>query len=189
LDAETHGVFGSIGPNAATGGATNFGFSTSSSVATVANDASTSLTLAVAPINGFSGPVTFACSGLPANSTCTFSSPTLTVSPSASATETLTISTGGYKASNEAAPFRHFGKGSYTTLAFMPFACVLLLAGRKKFRINAKLMLVLIGAVGAAALAGCSYNNPTTPAGTSAITITATSGSTSHTSTVSLTVQ
>jgi uncharacterized protein (TIGR03118 family) len=191
LDAETHGVFGSISQNAATGGTTNFGFSTSSSVATVANNASTSLTLAVDPINGFSGPVTFTCSGLPANSTCTFSSPTLNVTPSASATETLTISTGGYKASNEAAPVHPFGSGSYTALAFMPFACVLLFAGRKKLRINPKLMLVLIGAaVGAATLAGCgSSTNTTTPAGTSAITVTATSGTISHTSTVNLTVQ
>jgi uncharacterized protein (TIGR03118 family) len=189
LDAETHGVFGSIGPNAATGGATNFGFSTSSPVATVANDASTSLTLAVAPINGFSGPVTFTCSGLPANSTCTFSSPTLNVTSSASATETLTISTGGYKASNEPAPFRHFGNGSYTALALMPFACVLLFAGPKRFRMSPKLMLVLIGAVGTVTLAGCSYTNTTTPAGTTAVTVTATSGAVSHTSTVNLTVQ
>jgi uncharacterized protein (TIGR03118 family) len=189
LDAETHGVFGSISQNAATGGTTNFGFSASSSVATVSNGASTSLTLAVAPINGFSGPVTFTCSGLPANSTCTFSSPTLTVTPSASATETLTISTGGYKASNEAVPFLHPGNGSYTALAFMPFACILLFAGRKKLRINPKLMLVLIGTVSAATLAGCSYTNTTTPAGTTAITVTATSGATSHTSTVNLTVQ
>jgi uncharacterized protein (TIGR03118 family) len=189
LDAETHGVFGSISQNAATGGTANFGFSTSSSVATVASDASTSLTLAVAPINGFSGPVTFTCSGLPANSTCTFSSPTLTVTPSASATETLTLSTGGYKASNESAPFEHFGRGSSTALAFMPFACLLLFATRKKIRMSPKLMLVLIGTVGAATLAGCSYTNTTTPAGTSAITVTATSGTVSHTSTVNLTVQ
>jgi uncharacterized protein (TIGR03118 family) len=190
LDAETHGVFGAISQNAATGGTTNFGFSTSSSVATVASNASTSLTLAVSPINGFSGPVTFACSGLPANSTCTFSSPTLTVTPNASATETLTISTGGYEASNEATPFEHFGRGSYATFAFMPFACVLLFATRKKLRINPKLMLILIGAVGAATLVGCgSYTNTTTPAGTSAITVTATSGATSHMSTVNLTVQ
>jgi uncharacterized protein (TIGR03118 family) len=189
LDAETHGVFGSISPIAATGGTTNFGFSTSSSVATVANDASTSLTLAVAPINGFSGSVTFACSGLPANSTCTFSSPTLTVTPNTSATETLTIATGGFGASNQAAPLINFGRGSYTALAFMPFACLLFFAGRRKFRISPKLMLVLIGTMGAATLAGCSYTSPTTPAGTTAITVTATSGAVSHTSTVKLTVQ
>lgn len=191
LDAETHGVFGAISQNAATGGTTNFGFSTSSSVATVANNSGASLTLAVAPINGFSGPVTFACSGLPANSTCTFSSPTLTVTPNASATETLTISTGGYKASNETTPFHHSAGGSYTVLAFMPFAGILLFAGRKKLGINPRVLLVLVGAtVGAATLAGCgSYANTTTPTGTSAITITATSGTTSHTSTVNLTVQ
>ncbi len=189
LDAETHGVFGSISQNAATGGTTNFGFSTSSSLTTIANDTSTSLTLAVSPINGFSGPVTFACSGLPANSTCTFSAPTLTITPNASATETLTISTGGYKASNEAAPFLHPGNGSYAAVAFMPFACVLFFAGRKKLSINPKLLLVLVGAVAAGTLAGCSYINPTTPAGTTAITVTATSGAVSHTSKVNLTVQ
>ncbi len=190
LDAETHGVFGAINPNAATGGTTNFGFSTSSSVATVANDANTSLTLAVAPINGFSGPVTFTCSGLPANSTCTFSAPTLTVTPNTSATETLTISTGGDKASNEFAPFHHSGKGSYAALAFMPFACVLLFAGRKRFKISPKLMILLIGALSATTLIGCgSSSNTTTPAGTEAITVTATSGAMSHTATVNLTVQ
>ncbi|SFS12012.1 TIGR03118 family protein [Granulicella pectinivorans] len=190
LDAETHGVFGSISQNAATGGTTNFGFSTSTSVATVANDASTTLTLAVAPINGFSGPVTFACSGLPANSTCTFSSPTLTVTPNASATETLTISTSGYKASNEVAPFHRSGNSPYSVLAFMPFTWVLFLAGRKKTVISTKWMLMLVGAaLTAATLTGCSYTDTTTPAGTSAVTITATSGSTSHTSTVNLTVQ
>jgi uncharacterized protein (TIGR03118 family) len=191
LDAETHGVFGSISQNAASGGTTNFGFSTSSSVATVTADASTSLTLAVSPINGFSGPVTFACSGLPANSTCSFSSPTLTVTPNTSATETLTISTGGYKASNETAPGQHSGNVCYAALAFMPFACVLLLADRKRFGITPKLMLVLVGtAVGAATLTGCGgYTDTTTPAGTTAITVTATSGTMSHTATVNLTVQ
>ena len=194
LDAETHGVFGSISQNAAAGGTPNFGFSTSSSVAAVANGASTSLTLAVAPINGFSGPVTFTCSGLPANSTCSFSSPTLNVTPNTSATETLTLSTGGYKASNRAPAFGHFGNGSYTALAFMPFACVLFFAGRRKLKLklttSPKLLLILVGAAVAATLAGCgAYTNTTTPAGTAAITVTATSGSTSHTSTVNLTVQ
>jgi hypothetical protein len=38
----------------------------------------------------------------------------------------------------------------------MPFACVLLLADRKRFGITPKLMLVLVGtAVGAATLTGC----------------------------------
>jgi len=190
LDAETHGVFGSISQNAATGGTTNFGFSTSTPVATLLSGTNASLTLAIAPINGFNGAVTFACSGLPANSTCLFSSPTLTVTPSASATETLTISTGGYKASNEAAPIHPLGNGSYTALAFMPFACILLFAGRKKLRSSPRLMLVLIGAVGAATLAGCgSYTNTATPAGTTAVTVTATSGAVSHTSTINLTVQ
>ena len=189
LDAETHGVFGSISPNAATGGAPTFGFSSSSSVAAVANHASTSLTLAVAPINGFSGPVTFTCSGLPANATCTFSSPTLTVTPTTSATETLTIATGGFQASNLAARFHHSGKASYAALAFMPFACVLLFAGRRKFKITPQLMLLLVGVLGAATLTGCSSANTTTPAGTAAITVTATSGATSQTSTVNLTVQ
>jgi uncharacterized protein (TIGR03118 family) len=189
LDAETHGVFGSISQNAATGGATNFGFSGSTPVASVANGSSTALTLAVDPINGFSGPVTFACSGLPVNATCAFSSSPLIVSPNASATETLTIYTGGTYASNEAAPLRR-SSGSYATLAFLPFAGLLLFAGRRKLRISPKLMLLLVGVLGAATLTGCGgYANTTTPAGTSAITVTATSGTTSHTTTVNLTVQ
>lgn len=189
LDAETHGVFGSISQNAATGGATNFGFSSSTPVASVTNGSSTALTLAVDPINGFSGPVTFACSGLPVNASCSFSAPTLSLAPNAIGIETLTIYTGGDKASNQAAPFHRSGNGSYAALAFLPFGCVLLLAGRRKFRINPKLMVVLVGAAVAAALAGCGSANTATPAGMTAVTVTATSGATSHTTTINLTVQ
>jgi len=101
-------------------------------------------------------------------------------------------------ASNEAAPSHHPGKRSSAVLAFMPFACMLLFAGRKKFGIMPKLMLLLVGAaVSAATLTGCgsynsSYTNPTTsttPTGTTAVTVTATSGAVSHTSTINLTVQ
>ncbi|NYF77806.1 TIGR03118 family protein [Granulicella arctica] len=191
LDAETHGVFGSISQNAGSGGATNFGFSTSTSVATSANGADASLTLAVAPINGFSGPVTFTCSGLPANTACNFSSPTLTVTPDTSATETLTISTGGYKASNNTMPFHGSGNRPYEACALLPFAALMFFASRRKLKFNPKLLLALIGTgICAAMISGCGgYTNTATPTGTSAITVTATSGSISHSSTVNLTVQ
>jgi hypothetical protein len=66
----------------------------------------------------------------------------------------------------------------------------LLFAGRRKLRISPKLMLILIGALGAATLTGCGgYTNKATPEGTTAIAVTATSGTTSHTTTVDLTVQ
>jgi len=189
LDAETHGVFGSISQNAATGGTPTFAFSTSSSVATVGNAAATSLTLAVAPINGFSGPVTFTCSGLPNNAACNFSSPTLTVTPNASATEMLTITSGGFKASNQPATFGRSGS-SYAALAFLPLAGILIVGGRRKFAIAPRLMFALVGAAfAAAALTGCGSSNNTTPAGTSAVTITATSGTSSQTAAINLTVQ
>ena len=56
----------------------------------VAAGTSATTTVTVTPNNGFSGPVTFSCSGLPAGATCTFNPPTVT---SASYTTQLTVLT------------------------------------------------------------------------------------------------
>jgi uncharacterized protein (TIGR03118 family) len=195
LDAETHGVFGAISQNAATGGTSAFAFSASSPVVAVKSGSSASVTLAVDPINGFNGPVTFTCAGLPAAATCSFSSPTLTVAPNASATETLTIDTGTATAKNDVAPFHIKDRGRIAQAAlFAPFAALALFVGRRRFNVrSAKLLLCIFTVLACAAISGCAGSTstapPVTPAGTSTVTVTATSGAMSHTSTLTLTVQ
>jgi hypothetical protein len=66
-----------------------------SSTLTVASGQSGTIMLSLTSQNGFSGTATLACSGLPANASCSFSpSSTIPLSGSAAQNTTLTISTG-----------------------------------------------------------------------------------------------
>ena len=146
-------------------------------------------TITVNPVNGLNSSIMFACSGLPAASSCNFSPASLTPGGSPVST-TLTITT---TAPSSAAPIA--GLNPWTFAAW-PVAMVLGLfvaaigsRGKKSRRWAL--------AFGATALAFCLVscgggnstppNNPGTPPGTSSITVTATSGTT-HAATLSVTV-
>ncbi len=165
---------------------------------TVAAGNTTSTTLNV-NYNGSLGAVTFACSGLPAASTCTVNPASVTVAGTTPVT--LTIAT---TARSSAIPQPNgvppqftllFGLAGLTALAFA-------LARTK----NSKIRLVTVSAgLALLLLAGCGVSTapapgptPTpgpkglgTPAGTSAVIVTASSasGGATATSTVNLTVQ
>jgi hypothetical protein len=148
-------------------------------------------TITVNPVNGLNSSITFACSGLPAASSCNFSPASLTPGGSPVST-TLTITTTA--PSSAAVPIA--GLNPWTFAAW-PVAMVL------------GLFLVSIGnrskkvwrwslTFGATALACCLVscgggnstpppNNPGTPSGTSSITVTATSA-TSHSAALTITV-
>jgi uncharacterized protein (TIGR03118 family) len=190
LDAEQHGLFGSISA-VPSSGTPNFAFSSSTPVLNVKAGQTTSATLAFAPINGFSGTVTLACSGLPVDATCSFSPATVTLTSAAATSTTMTITTDIATASlahsNSAAP-------TYAGLALLPAGLlVLVLLGRRR-NLGAIRVLVLavMAAAGASAVSGCSSSSaalPVTPPGTSAIKVTATSGAVSQTTTINVTVQ
>jgi VCBS repeat protein/Big-like domain-containing protein/FG-GAP repeat protein len=158
--------------------------------ATIKAGQTATFTITVSPVNGLNSAITFACSGLPAASSCNFSPASLTPGGSPVST-TLTITTTAPSAA--AAPISRLNPW---TFAAWPVAMVL------------GLFLVSIGnrskkvwrwslAFGATALAFCLVscgggnstppNNPGTPPGTSSITVTATSG-TSHSAALSVTV-
>ena len=213
LNNETHGLFGSISNTATSNGAATFGLSSSTPTTTVTNGSSTTATISVAPTNNFSGTVTLACSGLPTGATCSFSPSTLTVSPMASATSTVTIQTA--KSATLAYP-RIFGGGhtaAITSALLLPFASILAFVRRRSsgktshlrlFSLMAVLFLVSTGIV-----AGCSSSNtpmaaapitpppmtptapttPTTPTGSSQVTITATAGAITQNTVIALNVQ
>jgi hypothetical protein len=144
-----------------------------------------------APINvtgaaGFSGPVTFACSGLPANTSCSFSPATITVSGPAAVPTLLTVNTAASSVASQLRP--NFGAYGLT------FAGMFLLwpAWRRGGRIWALLMCTITFAT--LGLSGCSTGSGPAPAaqtstGTYNFTVTATSGKVQSQSSYTLVVQ
>jgi Bacterial Ig-like domain (group 3) len=144
-----------------------------------------------APINvtgaaGFSGAVMFACSGLPANTSCSFSPATITVSGTPAVSTLLSVNTAATTTTSQLWP----GLGAYG----LAFAGLLLFwpARRSRHRIWA----LLLCAIGFATLGpnGCSNGSGPTPAaqtaaGTYNFTVTASSGSVQAQSAYTLVVQ
>jgi uncharacterized protein (TIGR03118 family) len=196
LAAEKHGLLASVNTNPTATGAATYGFSSSASAATVSAGSSATFILSAAPANNFSGAVTLACSGLPEAATCTFSPASLAVTAGAPATTTLTIAT--VKKTASLRPFTIHGTSvdKITVALFLPFGALLLFPRRRSP--NQQRYIRLLGLFGALILsagfiAGCSSMSdvfvPSTPAGTSAITVKATSGSITQSTIVNLTVQ
>jgi hypothetical protein len=145
--------------------------------------------------------VTFACSGLPAESTCSFSPPVLNVAGGQTGVATLTI---GTKAALATADLRRENRPP-RLLASAVLTCVLccVVPFGAKWRRMWMLVLIVFALSGAVALIGCGSGggsrsssappDPGTPAGTSVVTVTATamSGTTpvTHTASVTLAVQ
>jgi sugar lactone lactonase YvrE len=126
----------------------------------------------------YAGTVTFACSGLPANSSCLFNPSPVTVG-AGGATVALSIITAG-PGSSAIHPLALPGsRGGQIVFACLPGAALLLLVlrGRSNRKLPATLLLLTILISGTALLNGCSSGvktGPATAAGTSTLTITAT---------------
>jgi trimeric autotransporter adhesin len=178
----------------------NFAIAANPATASVRAGQSASFTFTVTPGGGFNSAVSFACSGLPALATCTFTPTSVTpnVSPM---TVTLTVKTTGPNASLQSPPLP--GHKPQPLLAFWTLSgslgiIGLMLAGSdrsfssdKSGRLSGATMLVVLFVVLLTAL-GCGGNStpppPQTPAGTSTVVVTGSSGSTSHAANVTLTV-
>jgi len=161
----------------------DFSVSLSSTSATISGNGGTATsTVSLTPVGGFSATVTLACSRSPARTTCTFSPASLTASGTSAATSTLTITT-----NTATAALQH--DNSKITLAFLGIGALSLSFIRRRRYLSQSLALLCLLLVGWG-LSGCAGSpSPTTPAGTYAVTITATSGSTVHSTNFNLTVQ
>ncbi len=163
---------------------------------TVRSSYTTQTTLTVTPAATFAGVVTFSCVGLPANTTCGFIPPTLTFAGGTTGAQTsqLSIRTAVVTTAQSS-------RDSITAprLAVILWAPGLLLAGvgmrSRKLRARGRwtlLALMLLGLAGTAGLAGCgsttSFLTPAAP-GTYSFTVVATSGSTTQTLPIALTIQ
>ena len=174
----------------------DFAFASDAPSITIASPGgSGALTFTVTGQPGYAGTINFpatSCSGLPRESTCSFSPASVTGSGST----TLTIST---KAAHSA---RLEGPAWWLTSFGTSFAGILLLGGASRRRMKpgrrartlrtlmAFALLITIAGCGGGSSGGGGHNqDPGTPAGSSVVTVTATTGSITHSATFTLTVQ
>lgn len=158
----------------------------SASSLNIARGGSGTLTLTASPANGFSQSISLQCSGLPANTTCSFSPSAFTPNGSA-VQDTVTVTS------------------TATTLNLMPSlwqretpaamcGLLLLFFPTRNRRIGRGLLGCLFAGLILLPLSGCSSGTSGNSGGgsspvTSVVTVTATSGSLQHTTTFTLTVQ
>jgi uncharacterized protein (TIGR03118 family) len=196
LTGEKHGLLGAINTNPTASGTPTYGFSASASATTVTAGSSATVVVSAAPTNNFSGTVALACSGLPEAATCTFSPTTLAVTAGAPATSTVTIATVKKTSLLQPRTLRGAATAGITAALLLPFGAILTFSRRRSP--NSQRSVRLLGLLGvllvsAGFIAGCSSTSnvfvPSTPAGTSQITIKATSGTITQSTIVNLTVQ
>jgi len=152
--------------------------------------ASGTTTLTITPLGGFNATLTYSCTGLPSEATCTFTA-------ASASTETLSIATTAPSSRLDRSPFGRHGGIFYAMLLPGVFG-LLITRGNRKRELRGTRLLSLIAVLALSTLwmpacgGGSSKpSNPGTPAGTSSVTVTATTGGTSaltHTTTVTLTV-
>jgi hypothetical protein len=168
----------------------DFTLSSTPSTATIKAGQSATFSISVNPVNGLNSSVSFACSGLPAASSCTFSPATLAMSGGLVST-TLTINTTAAQSAKVPVARLHSGTFAWS----LGIVCGLLFVGKfqkgKKARhgwialASIVLMLSIVSCGGGGSTTG-SGPTPTptpgpgngTPSGQSTITVTATSATT-----------
>jgi len=159
-----------------------FSLSASSPALTISPGGSGTVNLTVTPQNGFNSAVSFACSGLPSGTTCSFSPATVT--PSGAAVSTQLTMTASAQAALQSRPNLYLPGTALATIV-----CFFSLKRRRTFRL---LIPIAVIAVVASLVSGCgsgsgSTSTPKSPT-TSTVTVTAASGSIQQTAAVSLTI-
>jgi uncharacterized protein (TIGR03118 family) len=201
---EAQGLFGAITATPATPPATpDFNISASSKTLTIAAGQPASFTVTLGGLNGFNSAISLTCSGQPLGSTCSLSP--MSVSPASGGTATSMVTIG---TSSNPYQLMASGKGNHpasTTFAtLLPIPVVgflgLLIAGsgckrrfqgRKWLHHLTGLLLLATAMAGLLGASGC-YSKKTgtgTQRGTTTVMITGTSGSITHSTSVTLTVQ
>lgn len=150
---------------------------------TVNSGGSGTSTLNVTAVGGFSGSVSFACSGLPVGATCSFSPASVPAGNSSNLTIMVAAS-----ASNGSRSRFPFAPVTFVALAFAWF--------RLRRRTWTLSLQIVVLAVVISSLTSCSGGGASNGVGgrqnpppiTSNVTVTATSGTLSHTATLALTV-
>jgi sugar lactone lactonase YvrE len=178
----------------------DFAISLSKQSLSIGKSSTGTIAATITPTNGFTGSIALECSGLPANSACTFVPASVTASGNnASLTSVLTISTGVAAASMVAVQHTSrplflastgvFGAG-LLGLVFAPIARQRQHKTSKRGKVLQLTLAVIIlcgGLVGCGGLAPGKSDG--TPAGNYTVTVTATASGLAHSSTFTLAVQ
>jgi hypothetical protein len=173
----------------------SFTLSASPTSLSITAGATGTTTVSVTPAGGFAQPVTFACSGLPSEATCTFAPATVT--PGASAiTTVLTITTTAAQPAVQRSRIYRAGMAGLLALGSLLLFAV---PGTKRAARWGRWIVLLFAFTLGGVLIGCGGGSgggggttptkPGTPAGTSTVTVTATSGSLNKTASLQMTVQ
>ncbi len=181
LSNEAHGLLGAISSATTAGATPTFTFSASTPAMTVTNGSSGQATLSVAPVNGFSGAVTFYCTGLPSGASCSFSPTSVTVASNAVATTQLTVDTSGMMQAmgrTDTSPLHFRPAFAFSLASLLPFT---LLFARRRLSLREKISMMaplfLLSFASVAFMLGCSSSSTpppvTTPTGTSQVSVVA----------------
>lgn len=161
--------------------------------ATVNEGNAAQTTIALAPSGGFTGTIALSCSGLPKYTICTFDPASVTSDGTHTVTTVLSIQTNVDTARLVRPLFPGQGAANRVALAAMGGGGLLgflILRSRRRTRKLWSVWLEMVMALLISAVViVCGGSSPSTPQGTSQITITATGGSTTHSVTYSLAVQ
>ncbi len=162
-----------------------FTISASSGSVTTASPTTTA-TLTMTPVNGFSNTINFACSGLPSDVACSFYPVSLTPGGGQTATTTLTFTES--MATKTGLLDRGNTDGTRRLLyAGFGLGGVLLLFGLRRRRGLFRMVAVLIAALSLAWIVSCGSSSGKHQLQNSTVTITATSGTLTHSVTYTLT--
>jgi hypothetical protein len=85
-------------------------------------------------------------------------------------------------------PYKLQGRGEKIALAFVGVLGMLAISRRRR-KWPLVMLVVVLGAAGAGSLSGCGSGGPTSPAGVYEVTVTATSGTLTHTASLALQVK
>jgi hypothetical protein len=182
------------GTAAFTGGGALFSLSAAPTTITVPSGRSATTTISVTPAAGFTGTVSVTCAvtgtGSPAP-TCSLAQPTVAITSAKAATDVLTVQTVTTKSAvhlaGNPADRTWYAAGGIALAGILLFG----LPGRRRAWQRMLSLMLLIVAAGVVGCGGGSSGGggTTTPAGSYTVTVTASGGSVTQTSTVTAQVQ
>lgn len=193
INATKGGLFGSIAVSAPPAGNPDFTLQSSTTALTVKNGQSGMLSASLTGKDGFSGPITLSCSGLPTGDSCSFNPSSVNLSGTSPTNLTVSITT----AATSTATLTHIlFPGTGVAIAFVgPLGIFALYGVRRRSIILRGAMFALTLAFVSTVMIGCDSSSskdqgqapPSAPVTTN-IMINAVSGSTTHSIPVALTV-
>ena len=186
----TDNAAGSPQSLALSGTGADFSLSASPTSASVTAGQSATYTLTVTPTGGFNQAVALTCSGAPALAKCSISPSSVTLNGTSPSTATVTVTTTAPSMVPPQLQPPPPGSGLQIRLPWLALlaamATLAALAAKRRRRVSwlvpaLALLLFMV-------LLGCAAGSAGTPKGSSTLTLTGTSGSLSHNTTVTLTV-